>query len=347
MKIRPTGGQYKVPMSDEDVLALYEKNGRIASHLAKLWDCTPASARRRVAAALKRESAPMMAEQLDPEVPNLIQHELALSSIALEGSTVKSAWIKGKHLSLHIAPDTLETPNRPYRIAFIDIETAPNLGYTWGKYEQNVIAFEQEWFLLSFAVMWDGEDTAKTYKLPDFPGYDENRSNDAQLAAKLWAVLDEADLVVAHNGDRFDIKKANARFLAHGMTPPSPFKTVDTLKLARRHFALTSNKLDDVARALGLGRKAETGGFQLWRDCMAGDRKAWAKMARYNSQDVLLLAKVYERLRPWHPTHPNIEQGTCPACGSDHLMSRGVAFNGDKRVRRFQCYGCGKWMRSA
>ena len=36
------------------------------------------------------------------------------------------------------------------KILLIDIETAPNLGYIWGKYEQNVIDYKTEWYLLSF-----------------------------------------------------------------------------------------------------------------------------------------------------------------------------------------------------
>jgi hypothetical protein len=342
------GAKHKVPMSDEDVLKLYNEHGRIASHLAPLLGCTPASARKRVAKALRTlDDGPMMAEQADPTIPNLIQHELAKSSIALEGSRVNSAWVKGKHLSVHISPDRSATlPVRPFRIAFVDIETAPNLGYTWGKYEQNVLAFEREWYMMAFAVMWEGDARPQVHTLPDSPDYDDDRTNDALLVTKFWNVLDEADLVIAHNGDKFDVKKANARFVQHGMDPPSPYKTVDTLKIARARFGFTSNKLDDLARVLGVGRKSDTGGFSLWLECMAGDRKAWRKMARYCGHDVVLLAKVYDKLRAWHTTHPNIESGTCPTCGSDELSRRGTGFSNGKRFQRLQCLGCGRWMKA-
>jgi RNase_H superfamily len=237
--------------------------------------------------------------------------------------------------------------SRPYRIAFIDIETAPNLGYTWGRYEQNVIAFTREWYLLSFAVKWAGEKQTKVYCLPDFPGYAKDKTNDRRLVEKLWKVLDGADLVVAHNGDRFDLRKTNARFLVHGMTPPSPYRTVDTLKLARKHFALNSNRLDDVAQLLGLGKKAETGGFDLWLACMAGDRAAWRKMARYNRHDVVLLERVYERLRPWHTSHPNIAIDSapvgCPACASVRLQRRGFGFSANRKYQQYVCLDCGRW----
>lgn len=340
---------------DADLLKLYAEHGSNAVAIAPILGLSPRATRERVSKAkAKFDISPMILDRLDPDVKNRIIAECESASTPTEGSRVSSVWLKGNGVSVHLVPkrpdDATVTPSRPYRIALIDLETAPNLGYTWGKYEQNVIRFVKEWFLLSFAVKWyGGEGKTKVYALPDFPGYDEDRANDSQLVAKLWEVLDEADLVIAHNGDRFDLRKSNARFLFHGMNPPSPYRTVDTLKLVRKHFALNSNKLDDVAKLLGLGRKAETGGFELWEACMAGDRAAWRKMTRYNGQDVDLLEKIYERLRPWHATHPAIatlHAGlTCPACGSTEMQKRGFDLVGQKKIQRFQCSGCGKWSR--
>lgn len=238
-------------------------------------------------------------------------------------------------------------PTDKYRIAYIDIETAPNVGYTWGKYEQDVIAFIKEWYILSFAVLWSDEKKPTVYTLQDFPLYDKERDNDRDLVKELWKVCDSADLIVAHNGDRFDLRKSNARFLVHGFTPPAPYKTVDTLKVARKQFALNSNKLNDIATALGIGQKVETGGFKLWLGCMSGDAKAWSKMAKYNAQDVVLLKKVYDRLKPWHTSHPNIallsEDLACPACGSRNVQRRGYTYLAAYRAQRYCCLNCGKW----
>lgn len=238
--------------------------------------------------------------------------------------------------------------NPEYKIAFFDIETSPNIGYTWGKYEQNVIEFQREWHLLSFAVKWSGLNKVEVYGLPDFPGYDKDKSNDRLLTQKLWDMMNEADLIVAHNGDKFDCRKANTRFLAHGLTPPAPYKTVDTLKLARKYFALNSNKLNDIAEFLGIGQKIETR-FELWLKCMDGDPKAWAKMKKYNSMDVVLLEKVYDKFRPWHVTHPNITikqidmEPTCPACGSKDVQKRGFNYMIAYKSQRYQCKACGHW----
>ncbi len=233
-------------------------------------------------------------------------------------------------------------------ILFLDIENSPNVSYTWGKYEQNVIDFQKEWYMLSFAYKWFKDKAVNAHSLPEFKTYKKDKTNDKLLLGILWSLLDEADIVIGHNVDRFDIRKTNARFLYHGMGVPSPYKTVDTLKVAKRHFFLNSNKLGDLGKYLKLGKKLETGGFDLWLGCMAGDMKAWKKMVEYNKNDVTLLEKVYETLKPWIANHPNINALTgkndaCPKCGSSKVQSRGYVISGSGKRQRLQCQSCAGW----
>jgi hypothetical protein len=230
------------------------------------------------------------------------------------------------------------------KILLYDIETAPNLAFVWGMYEQNVIEFKSEWYILSFSAKWLGRSEVMTRALPDYPGYEKDKENDLLLLKDLWELMSEADVIVGHNSDAFDNKKVNTRFIELGFSPPEPYRTVDTRKIAKKHFAFNSNKLDDLGRRLGVGRKIKTGGFELWRGCLDGDEKSWAKMKKYNRQDVLLLEKVYLKLRPWGG-HPNIaalaEADVCGRCGSDHLnkRGRGVTLKGVYQIWR--CMKCG------
>jgi hypothetical protein len=232
------------------------------------------------------------------------------------------------------------------RVAIFDIETAPNLGYTWGKWEQNVISFKKDWFLLSFSMKWADEKKIYTYGLPDFRGYKKDKTNDRLLSMKLWEMMNEADIIVAHNGNNFDIKKANSRFIYHGLTPPAPYKTVDTLLWARRNFKFDSNKLDDLGSYFKIGNKLKHTGFNLWLGCMEGDMKSWKLMKKYNEQDVRLLEKVYLRLRPWS-NHPNMRiydgKGGCPFCGSVKIQKRGLEYSLKYNTQKLTCTTCGKW----
>lgn len=236
------------------------------------------------------------------------------------------------------------------RVLIFDIETSPTLGYVWRVYEDNLLRTEKEWFMLSVAYKWADDDQIKCIALPDFPAYKNkaNRENDVHLVKELWNLFNEADLIIAHNGDAFDIKKANARFIAHEMQPPSHYKTIDTLKAARRHFKFNSNRLNDLGSYFDIGVKLPNTGKDLWFRCMAGDPEAWKEMKAYNIQDVKLLEQVYYRLRPWISNHPNMNlysdtphDQNCPKCESSKVIRRGFNYRTTGKVQQMQCTDCG------
>lgn len=225
------------------------------------------------------------------------------------------------------------------KILIYDIETSPNLAYVWGKYQQDVIAYKEEWEILCFSYKWLGEREVHSVSK-------EGQGSDKRVCKALWKLFDEADVVIAHNGDSFDQKKAQARFMFWDLVPPSPYKSIDTRKVARKYFKFNSNKLDDLGQHLGLGRKVKTGGFELWLGCMSNDPVSWDKMRRYNERDVRLLEKVYLRMRPWIDGHPNVaiskgRPNGCPKCGHDKLKSYGVRKTATRQYTRYRCLKCG------
>lgn len=228
------------------------------------------------------------------------------------------------------------------KILFYDIETSPNLAYVWGKYEQNVIAYEKEWELLSVAYKWKGEKTVHCITRDDY-----RDTTDKSLTKDVLALFKEADIIVGHNNDNFDQKKVQARFIFHGFEPPKFLNSVDTKKIAKRHFNFNSNSLNDLGQYLGLGKKVETGGFQLWLDCMNGSEKAWKKMKKYNKQDVVLLEKVYEKFLPWVDNHPNFslvnkqkDELLCPVCLSENIKFVDIYFNARSIKQINKCEDC-------
>jgi DNA polymerase elongation subunit (family B) len=231
------------------------------------------------------------------------------------------------------------------KVLLLDIETAPNLVHVWGLYEQNVAInqIQASGYVLCWAAKWYGDKDVMFDSV--------HHSKPKRMVSRIHKLLDEADVAVHYNGTKFDIPTLNKEFVLHGLTPPAPYKQVDLLRTARGQFRFPSNKLDYISQALGLGKKHEHKGHELWVQCMAGNVEAWKTMEAYNRQDVVLLEKVYDRLRPWIRSHPNHsthdEPGipVCPSCGHHHLQRRGVARTVANIYARYQCMNCGGWSR--
>jgi len=169
------------------------------------------------------------------------------------------------------------------------------------------------------------------------------------MLKRIHNLLDEADAVIHYNGTKFDIPTLNKEFITHGMKPPAPYQQIDLLRTARTKFKFPSNKLDYVAKALGVKTKVKHRGHSLWMDCMDGDIHAWAEMETYNKGDIETLEEVYGKLKPWIKGHANhsVFSGSlvCPTCGDSHYQRRGYQFTRAGKYARFQCNGCGSWFR--
>lgn len=236
--------------------------------------------------------------------------------------------------------------NKP-KILIFDLETTPHEGFYWGEnWQTSIIEPTGYGKILSYSASWFGKS-----KITTRGWVDSRRLKDGEsmIVNELWALLDAADAVVAHNGKNFDIKKCNSAFAFHGLPPPSPYRVIDTKAEAKKYLSLPSYGLNNIADYFKLGKKIEHEGFGLWKKCINGDKKAWAKMKRYNRQDVVLLRDVYLKLRPWMKSHINSGMFTskivCPKCGSCKIQSRGFSINQTTSYRRGQCQDCGGWLK--
>jgi len=178
------------------------------------------------------------------------------------------------------------------KILLLDIETAPNLAYVWGLWDQNIIIdnIVESGYTMCWAAKWLGEP-AKNMHFESILGQSR-----AEMLKPIYDLLDEADVVVHYNGRKFDMPNLNKEFVKQEWTPPSPYKQLDLLSTVRRQFKFPSNKLDFVCRELGLGQKHHHKGMKLWHECMAGDQKSWKTMKTYNKQDVVMIIRTVAHL---------------------------------------------------
>lgn len=236
------------------------------------------------------------------------------------------------------------------KVLIFDIETAPVLGSVWGLFDQNIELnqVERDWFILSFSAKWLGDPPNKVIY------YDQRNAkdieDDSKLLAKLWKLLDECDIVITQNGISFDVKKVNARFIINGFQPPSKYRHIDTLRLAKKYFGFTSNKLEYMTNKLCTKYKKLThskfSGFTLWKECLKGNKKAWSEMEKYNKYDVLSLEELYYKLIPWDGETVNFNVyeetiGHVCKCGSVDFTKSGFHYTNTAKYQKYKCNHCG------
>lgn len=239
------------------------------------------------------------------------------------------------------------------KVLLLDIETAPIVAHVWGLWDQNVglNQIKSDWHLLSWSAKWLNEKPVM---------YKDQRSaknieDDSDLLKSIWKLLNEADVIITQNGKSFDQKKLNARFILNGMKPPSSYRHIDTKRIATSKFGFTSNKLEYMTDKLCTKYKKlkhkKFSGFELWKECLAGNIVAWKEMEKYNKYDVLSLEELYLKLAPWDTSinfavyYDNDDCKICN-CGSRDFNRNGYAYTSMGKFQRYSCSKCGGEYRS-
>ena len=232
------------------------------------------------------------------------------------------------------------------KVLILDIETAPMKAFIWKRWKEN-ISLDQtisEWFMLAWSAKWLYSSEIFGEVLTPKEVLQED---DSRICMKLWDLLNQATIVITHNGDKFDLPRINSRFIINSLDPPTPYFSIDTCKIAKKQFGFSSNKLDALAGYFDLPHKLETG-FELWKNCMNGDQESLQYMLTYNKMDVAILEEIYLILRPWIKNHPNIGNlsstaAVCASCGSVDVeeIEGEYYYTNVRKYKLFRCKHCG------
>ena len=226
------------------------------------------------------------------------------------------------------------------KILIFDVETSFYHFVGWGTYKQFIQHYQitEHKYIISWAAKWLYDDNVQSDVVT--PEESKNR-DDKRVLKSIHKLLDEADIVIGHNGERFDLRKLRWRFISQDMQPPSPFKVIDTLKVARKEFFAPSYKQDFLTKYFKLEGKLQTD-FSLWVDCEAGVPEKLDEMVEYNRHDVMGLEELYLKIRPYIRNHPNLgvlmDDDICPTCGSKHLKETSSVYL--TSANKFPVYKC-------
>ena len=124
------------------------------------------------------------------------------------------------------------------KILIFDIETSPSISFTWKRFKENISLDQviQDPIMLTWSAKWlySNEIISDAITPQEVINFDDKR-----ITTSLWKMLNEADMVVAHYGDNFDIPFLNSRSVINVLPPYLPVTSIDTKAVAK---ALISTK---------------------------------------------------------------------------------------------------------
>lgn len=188
-----------------------------------------------------------------------------------------------------------------------------------------------------------------TYRIDRTKEWKREKWNDKGVLVPLMAKLAEADVIVGHYAQRFDVPYIRTRALVHGLGDLAPVPLIDTWRVARNGLKLHSNRLQSLIDLLGKKDKT-TLKLPIWTKAATGDKKSIQYIVDHCIVDTEELSEVYLELRYLIKDHPNValispahDGNHCPVCHSTKLQRRGYRIARTRRSPRYQCQSCGHW----
>ena len=256
----------------------------------------------------------------------------------------------------HIQPRIAPTVN--VNAVTLDIERIPGRHSTWHRGQTITGPF---WDLNEIKA-WTGKrihaDDVKEWPRTICAAWKWYDQEDVEFAAEwqvggydgfmraVWEVFDRADLIIGHNADRFDARHLMGGWAEMGLPAPSPYKVVDTLKIARGTFAYESNTLDALNKRLGIDAKTDKYDSRVAKAAVAGDKEAQDRIRFYNMGDIAASEALFDRLRPYARNIPHLGMWTddemaCPSCGSTMTATGKTVHANVQRYEHLHCPNCG------
>jgi hypothetical protein len=174
---------------------------------------------------------------------------------------------------------------------------------------------------------------AKWYDSPDVMRFAEwDKGGRGPFLREVHSLMGMADIIIGHNLDGADVPWLKGDFyfpkIGHKhrpqLPPLPPFKTVDTLKVARQfRTGVQFKSLDALCQIIGIPAKTDAYDREAMNRAVAGSVEDRERLTEYCAGDVIATQGLYDALRPHIRNHPALfvdgqsRLDTCRACGGE------------------------------
>ena len=237
------------------------------------------------------------------------------------------------------------------RTTFIDIETSLVEAYTFRTGQQFIgidqLKEDSQTKLLTAAwgtwhdLYYYGENGVESVSNHHRKGaFKKDPLDDTYVLRKLWDVLDQSDVIVAHNA-AFDRGWIEGRFMDLGWKQPSKYYVYCTFRTLHGLNGV-SKKLDYLSQKLIGTEKVKHEGVGLWIRCSQGDVSAFEEMEEYNIGDIYnTLYKVYMRTALYVDRYKSIDlagEGLYCSVTGDPLVKQDKLYTNRATGLRYYTY---------
>lgn len=263
--------------------------------------------------------------------------ELLLKKGYKKSKDAVQKWFERNSKKIEVSLDEVSVTEP--KILYFDIETT-NLRADFGE-------------VLMMGYKWHNEDDYHLISSIDYKGWEKLpvEKRDKYLLEDIYKIICEAEVLCGHYSKKFDHRFIQTRLLIHGMKPIPDITHVDTFMTAKYQMALQSNKMKNIAIALGCDEQKSEVAKNIWRRANAYDVDAIKQLQSYCIQDVKTQFSMTQKLLPICRSMPNWnlltgeKQIQCSGCGSRKVKPFGIKHTKVNIFQRYKCSNCGKWMR--
>lgn len=224
-----------------------------------------------------------------------------------------------------------------------DIERFPGLYYGWSQFD-NPFSQKEKSTMSVICYKWLGEEDVHTIGLSKSQ-HNRNPRNEEPIIKKMLKVMNQADILIGYNGDKFDWKKFNGAVIKYGLEPVKKPKLMDPLKMIKREASFDSHRLGEMCQELGVHMKVETERGLFIKAMYDWDK--YKTLTDYCAHDVLALEDLFKRILPYSTPIVNAAginkiDKACSNCGSEKLIKFGTyILNSGTESQRYRCKDCG------